>query len=103
MQLFLPETWEHCSSFIRLERVGIQNSFVFQFINFPRKKTIFSVYTKELDVEPSPCVWCKYERPPMEIRPFHDEKKKSHFLGWQGTFLARCQLLLSSHYEDVGK
>lgn len=30
----------------------------------------------------------------MEIRPFHDEKKeKSRFLGLQGTFLTRCQLL----------
>lgn len=29
------------------------------------------------------------------ICPFHDEKKKSHFLGLQGTFLARCQLSLS--------
>lgn len=38
------------SSFIRLEGVGIQNSFVFQFIHFHRKRPPFLFILKGLDV-----------------------------------------------------
>lgn len=47
---YFAQVLEHCSSFIRLEGVGIQNSFVFQFINFHRKRPSFLFILKELDV-----------------------------------------------------